>query len=357
MANENKDGTIKHLIIHNIFKDQNQKDIIQDCSKTLLEIDDDVLNFFHNFIKSTSDNRGGFAFSAFLNDKNDRDEKYRRLPMMSSFLGMYYNGEMDDKSFLDISLEIAELYYSCLSMELLSTGGYLILFDYTDEEGNDKFAVTLMVQETGSAVVNHQLKTIKALNMKQMALAAIINRTKWANSCNGSDTNYIKLVCGQKELSSYYMGGFIGCHRVSKSQKATKNFMDAIEGFFSSKNLDAFSWESRRSDACKIMMDNKDEVNTSHLINVLLPEPILQDEFWDYCRDNEYEISSSFKPSRISYRAWMKLVYEKNGIKIDISRNRMDDHTARYDKGNGELIIMDKDGSIYEEWKKFSDGE
>ena len=53
----------------------------------------------------------------------------------------------------------------------------------------------------------------------------------------------------------------------------------------------------------------------------------------------------------------MKLVYEKNGIKIDISRSRVNDHTAKYDKTNKELVIKDFDGSIYMEWEKFSAGE
>lgn len=354
----NNGSRIKHLIIHYIFKDQNQKNVIKDYSKVLIDVNgDDVENFFHNFIQSTSNNRGGFAFSAFLNDPKDRDQKYQSLPLMSSILEKYYSTKMDNQCFHDISIEIAELYCSSLNMELLSTGGYLILFDYVDDVGNDKFAVTLMVQEIGSAVENHQLKTIMALNMKQMALAAIVNRTKWATLSNGNEMNYVKLVCGQKELSSYYMEGFIGCHRVSKSQKATKDFISAIDGFLSSNNFDSFSWESKRTEACNIMKNHKEEVHTLHLLNTLLPDPSLQDQFWTYCREKGFEISNSFKPSLNVYKSWMKLVYEKNGIKIDISRKRVNDHTIKYDMVNKELRILDNDGSILEEWKKFSDGE
>lgn len=351
-------NTIKHLIIHYVSKDQNKKEVNKDYSNKLINVEgDDVKNFFNAFIQSTSSNRGGFAFSAFLKDPKEKETKYQSLPMMSDIIEKYYNGVKDDQSFLDISIEIAELYCLSLNIELLSTGGYLILFDYIDCDGNDKFAVTLMIQETGSAVEDHQLKTVMALNMKQMALAAIINRTKWANSGNANDINYIKLVCGQKELSAYYMEGFIGCCRVYKSQKATRDFMSAIDEFLSSKKIDSFSWESHRNDACKIMMDNKDEVSTLLLLNTLLPDPTYQEEFWGYCAIHGYEISNSFKPCKSAYKSWMKLVYEKNGIKIDISRSRVNDHTAKYDKTNKELVIKDFDGSIYMEWEKFSAGE
>lgn len=133
--------------------------------------------------------------------------------------------------------------------------------------------------------------------------------------------------------------------------------MEAIEKFMTSIKEDNISWESERSMACRIMTENRDEVYTEHLLNVLLPNPTHQDQFWDFCNRNQYEISASFKPSKLIYKSWQKLMYEKNGIKIDISRDRMEDRTARYDNKKKELIIKDNDGGIFKEWSMFVDGE
>lgn len=357
MKNEGPKLKMIHLAIHIIEKEQNSEQVRKDLAS---ELDDPqssgVENFLECFNNARTDVKRSIAYASFL---EEIDEKYRfDIKTLQEMIEEYEDGEKNDESFLQFSINIAERYIRCLKTASLSTGNHLIVFDYIDESGKPLLALTLLNQEFGSFVHNHKLETSLALNMRQMSLAAIIDINRWKYPGAEKASNYISFICGSKDLSKYYREGFIGCEKVSRSAKATKDFMDAVEGYMKDiLNADLSDLEDKRQEAIRFMYEHAQEVNTQELINILLPNPQHQEGLYIYADQNHFLLSSSFKPNKTALKKWEKLVYNKEGVKVEVSKERIEDGTVSYEKAQegsvGRLVIIDRTGRIKDEYEKF----
>ena len=350
--NNEVEPRIQHIAIHFIEKEQNKgkvkkKDLAKDLDNPTSE---GVTNFIEGFCKTRADINRSIAYASFL---EELESKYRYdIRPIKDMIIEYEAGKKTDKDFLNLSIEIAERYIRCLETTRLSTGDHMIVFDYIDQNNKPMFGITLLGQEFSSYVEGHKLKTSLALNLKQMTLAAIIDLDRWLNPKEGDPANYISFICGTKDLSEYYREGFIGCEKISRSSKATSDFMTAAELLAKDKlNLTQNEWENIRDKVASHMHENKQEVIVLHLLNIMFPNPNDQAEFYKIADENNLLISASFKPNQTAMKRWEKLVYNKNGIKIEASQDRIDDGTVTYE--DGRLIILDPEGAIAREYENF----
>ena len=342
---------IQHIAIHFIEKQQNENEVKKkDLAKELDDPDSEgVKNFIEAFCKARADIKRSIAYASFLAEPNSK-YKYD-LRLLKDMISEYEVKAKTDEDFLMLSVEIAERYIRCLESTRLSTGDHMIVFDYIDQNGKPMFGITLLGQEFSSYVESHKLKTSLALNLKQMTLAAVLDLDRWLNSSEDTASGYISFICGTKDLSEYYREGFIGCERISRSSKATSDFMEVAELLALEKKLNKNEWENIRDKAVLHMHENSNEVHVSYLLNTMFPNPDDPEALHKITAEKHLLLSSSFNPNSTAIKRWEKLIYKKNGIKLEISQERIADGTISYD--DGKLIIFDSDGAIEREYEKF----
>jgi nucleoid-associated protein YejK len=137
-----------------------------------------------------------------------------------------------------------------------------------------------------------------------------------------------------------------------QSAKATKSVIGAVVGFLT----DVLHYNEAQ---IRIVMDSvveyfeesPQEVNLQEIQNRAIPNPDHQAQFDEYTDEQEYELSANFKPNKNSYKSWKKFYYKSSGIIIDIDRQRVHD-TLDYSNEGHYLIIKDRDGGLYAEYRK-----
>lgn len=338
-------NTLKHIVIHYFKKEKHMKPEPPDLALNVAPVEDDnTKTFFDNFIKIINSKTKNFTYNTFLSkDKNRRH--------VFDIIENYKSEVYTDNDFLNISHEIANLFEQCLNESSAATGGQMIIFDYITDDGTLKLAITLMNTEATSSTENHSFISAVALNMNHMALAAIINISRWTNPVEFKrNPNIVQFIAGERDISKYYREGFIGCEFTSNSKIHTQTIMSAIEDYMVNfKKKKQQEWYSIRTKACEYMDENKNETVLKNLLNHIMENEEEQDEFIEFCND-KYELSSSFKPHMLILKSWKKLVYNKKGIKVEIEPERLRDGTAEYIPSTGGHIgylkIADSDGDI-----------
>ena len=341
--NTNKLGRI---VIHYLEKEQHSRDVKPDYATALASSSDENTKiFFDNFIKVINKTSKEFTYNSFL-EKNP-NKKY-----VSDIIEEYPNKTKTDEEFLKVSKDIAVLFKDCLSNASASTGGQMIIFDYTTASGKQKLAITLMNTESTTATKDHSFISGVSLNMNHMALAAIINISRWTNKAEfTANPNVVQFIAGEREISKYYREDFIGCAWKSNSKIHTETLMNALNGFMTGiKKKTPQEWYSVRSRACEYMESNPQETILKNLLNCIMEDEDDQKEFIAYCEENDYELSASFKPNKQVLKNWKKLIYNTKGIKVEIEPEKLKDGSTAYiaasEKEKGYLKIFDTDGEI-----------
>ncbi len=356
MPNETiQDQRLQHIVVHKLFKEQNTKEVDAQLSEKLLDSADvSAKSFFMNFCKSLKRCRS-ILYSAFI----DKDPKRLERHIVKVSLEKYLS-DISDATFLLMSKTVADRLRQCLIEERMSTGGYLIVFDYLGDRNVHTIAIAMMVNKDSSGINEKDLSFVagKSLDVDKMALATIVNVDRWLSPDEDESPNYLSFICGLKEASNYYKDDFIGCMRISKNKQATQAVLDCVDGFFR-EELKSSSVEIERmhNKASNFFHGHREEVVFQNLLNEIMPDSGVQDKLFNYARQKGYAISSSFKPHKTLIKKWEKMVYDGDGIKIEISPNRIKDSTVRYDKETKMLMIKDGDGRLYKEYSVYAEEE
>lgn len=343
------DGNISFIVAHKLFKEQNSDVIDKQFADELIDIDDVATLFVNNFRKANNV-RQGLQHGIFVTDE--------KVFPVQRHIHQYCNVKTAE-SFLGMSIEIGKHLEKCLRNERRSTGGYLIVFAYNDDEKGQIIAIAVMTDKANSGLDENTLKFTRnmSLNLDKMNVATTVIVDRWLDPQN--TINYLTFMSGLKDISLYYKDKFIGCDNVQLSALATKSALDAVEQFLKTeKHYDDIQLNQVRSEIVTYFDDNPSEVTLQYIQNIAFPDPTMQEEFASYIERENLELSASFKPNKKSYKSWKKLYYDKAGIKIDISADKVKDRTVKYDIENHCLVINDPNGDLRAEYQKFiSEGE
>ena len=128
--------------------------------------------------------------------------------------------------------------------------------------------------------------------------------------------------------------------------------MKALEEFILNKKQNSQEWSSIRCKACEYMNKNKQETELKNLLNYIMDKEEEQEDFYDFCNVNNFELSASFKPHKLVLKRWQKFIYEAKGIKVEIAPEQLRDGSSEYFGPVGEevgfLKIYDRTGEIKE---------
>ncbi|MBK5246341.1 MAG: nucleoid-associated protein [Peptostreptococcaceae bacterium] len=337
-------SVVNYIVAHKLFKRQNSEEIEEKIVDELIEIAPVSELFVTNF-KQAHSVRKGVQHGRFIDDLN-------RWPVQKFV--MEYCSETTPEKFLELSKKIGIHLRKCLKDDKRSAGGFLIVFDYTDESRGHIVAIALMADKADSGLDTNTLKFTKnmTLDLQHMHVATtiMIDRLLTANI----DINYLTFMTGLRGLSEIYRKNFIGCDNVQLSAKATKYAIEAIESFLiSEKHFDDAAMNEARNKIVKYFDDNPQEVSLQQMQNIVIPNPDDQEEFNDYIEQQQLELSASFKPNKKSYKSWKKFYYKESGIMIDIDASKVEDKTVTYYNEDHQLRIKDPTGDLYREYRKF----
>lgn len=343
-------GKLLHVVCHKINKAQNEKEVSHKFADRLSQAGEPgTLAFFTSFMKERTSSNRDTSYSAFMEGKEGDAEVFQKN------LLVYLESGKSDQSFMDFSKKIAEHFETCLSKVTQAIGGILFTFDY-EKDTRHCIVVTLLNEEISSSLKEDlTLLSGKALNIKQVAFSAIIDCTNWrSDDLRKERPNYITLASGQRNMPDYYKDSFLGCMKVVNGEESTDTFMKSIESFCMEKKYSNEKIDHIYEKVASYCDENKKEVFLPDLLNRIFPETAVQDDYYKHCRENNFEVSSSFKPHKRALNRWLKFTYNNNGIDLKISRDRINDQTAVYRQKEKALLIKDPTGELWAQFKDFS---
>lgn len=337
-----EDIELKHIIVHKVAKDQGKK---KETAK--ITFGDSVIDpkdkgailFVNEFYKANT-RKKGLQYGTFTEEANLKN------------IIKDYDKELSPDAFLTLSKKIAKSYKE--NLVSAATGGYLIIFQYEDKVKGTIFAIAIL-KDKETAGITDKLKFISTytLDMDIMDLATTIIIDRYIDKKN--QLNHLTFMTGLKELADYFKIDFIGCTNVKKSTIATREFMNAVEGY--AKEKKGYSEEEIRPIRKSLITyfeTHKTEVVVQEMLNIAFPEEKDQKGFDKYAKEKSLEISSSFKPNNSVLRTWKKFSVHHDGISLEFSQKKIKDKIIQYDNKSNRLYIKDEDKIFYNEYIKFT---
>ena len=334
---------VNYIVAHKLFKEQNSDQIDEKFAEELIVGNPGSDIFVTNFKKAHTI-RAGILHGRFINDIS--------VYPVQGFVGDYLDNATPEM-FLEMSKQIGYHLRKCLRDDKRSAGGYLIVFDYTDEVKGHIIAIALMNDKANSGIDAETLKFTKSmtLDLQHMHVATTIIIDRLLDE--DPTLNHLTFMSGLRHVSELYKKTFIGCDNAMLSAKATNSVMGAVEGFLKNElGYDDTQLKIARDAVVDYFEESPQEVTLQEIQNRVFPSPEDQARFEGYVDEQQYELSASFKPNKSSYKSWKKFYYKGSGIIIDIDPERVHDGTVDYSNERQCLIINDSAGILYDEYRK-----
>ncbi|MGD1818940.1 MAG: nucleoid-associated protein [Pleomorphochaeta sp.] len=335
---------LKHIIVHKVAKEQGKKKETAEITfgDTVIDPNDKGAVLFVNEFYKANTRKRGLQYGTFTEKAN-----------LKKIIGNY-DKNISSADFFSLSKIITESYKQ--NLVSAATGGYLIIFQYEDLIKGTIFAIAVLKdKETASITDSLKFTSNYTLDMDIMGLATTVLINRYLDKT--SQLNHLTFLTGLKDLSDYYKNDFIGCTNVKKSTIATRDFMNAFEGYAKEKKgLTEDQLTPKRKALIEYFDTHKDEVIVQDMLNIAFPEEKDQKEFDTYTTENNFELSSSFKPNNSVLIKWKKFSVHYKGISLEFSPKKIKDQIIKYDNESNRLYIKDDDKVFYNEYIKFTNG-
>lgn len=289
---------IKNIVYHELVKEQRSTqnvDIL--LNPDVLPVDDSTDKLLANLTERYR-GRAGKGYGTF-------EENTDSYPT-STILGEY----------LDVN--IAYDFHSCterLMKHLMAEskdesgakGGKVAFIHYL-ESNQEYFLIAILTEKVGITAKDWTLTQNDILNFENLRFAGRINISSW-KAKNNEKQRYISFLRGQGEVSNYFKR-FMGCSDVLMASQETKDLVEQIKAFATSKNLkpeERAHLLANANEYLKELIDNKPhplQFSMHAFTNRIWPdEPQdLVDFFEIYGEENDCPISDGFVPDKSSLR-------------------------------------------------------
>lgn len=274
--------TINNIAVHKITKTESSQSPVLDFADAELDLgNQDILDFGVSLAQTYFDKKSRF-YTVF---KVEEDVE----PAFKIQLDSYTRGT----TFYQYSKQIAIILKDKMNDEPASRGGYIIVMDYISTNGNRYIFISLLNNKENFSV-NDSLDVVKnlALNIENMAMASIVNLSRYENE----QDNYITFIRGVRAIPDYFIS-FIGANKDRRSdiRDISKNWVDAIDSFFESKEISADLVEQRTNSLLtqiKNLNRNEDLITAEIIANIIYPDDPSELIEYIYHEDSEFELPS-----------------------------------------------------------------
>ena len=187
---------IKSVIVHIINKEQATK--LTPSPKATIEFSDNLFDIENKTVRGFSEK---LAISYF--DKKSRFytnfKKSVSEPRFQENVNKLLNSTYD---FLKFSKVITNDLKEEMDSERMSSGGYLIIMDYESTNKYKYLFIALLNNKIEYSISNTlELNEILSLNIDKMAMASVINISKY----DKKEDNYITFLKGIREIPDYFI--------------------------------------------------------------------------------------------------------------------------------------------------------
>lgn len=271
---------INNIIVHKINKKQATKENSNPTSS--IEKATTILDKTNSVVKDFSERLAATYFektSRTYTDFKEGESKQKFEIELIQFINNTYD-------FYKFSRVIGEDLSNTMGEERMSVGGYFILLDYTSDKNNNYLFIALLNNKKEYSINNHfQISELLSLNIEKMAMASVINITRYKEKKD----NYLTFLKGLREIPDYfieYMGADKDKKRDLKQQ--TENWLIAIAEYYKKKDKDDKEIQEIVYSLLDFVKSKKkdDEIITADTIaNVVAPEQ--SESFLKYIFDEE----------------------------------------------------------------------
>jgi len=274
--------TINNIAVHKITKTESSQSPVLDFADAELDLtNQDILDFGVSLAQTYFDKKSRF-YTVF---KVEEDVE----PAFKVKLDSYIN----EATFYQYSRQVATILKDKMNDEPASRGGYIVVMDYISTNGNRYIFISLLNNKANFSV-NDSLDVVKnlALNIENMAMASIINLTRYESV----QDNYITFIQGVRAIPDYFIS-FIGANKDRRSdiRDVSQNWVDAIDSFFESKDVSADLVEQRTNSLLtqiKNLNRNEDLITSDIIANIIYPDDPSEFIEYIYHEDSEFELPS-----------------------------------------------------------------
>jgi nucleoid-associated protein len=336
---------ITAAIVHSISKDKNASgrgSTAIHTKTTQLPIDDRLERTVQELLKIYGRSTGGYGTF-------DPNQTVYRFPVL---LDDYVNNGSD---FIAFTHEALDLIAAKMEDEPFSTGGYALFLRYTNLQQDWLLVAMLKLkQKTGIDNQTLELSDSLILDIDHLHEAARIDIGKWQ-----SDTqpylSFIKKRQSSGEVTKYFREA-LGCTEYTDSKHHTEQMREAFESFCESNNWDK---EQRRTARQRVYDHCDAKEKAGEPINLTALSAIINDQqpdaFSDFVRDNEYEISDTFKPHKSTYNRFRRISRSFGSVKVSFDVQDIQAGRVGFDPENACLIINNLPNELIDEIKKHVD--
>lgn len=306
---------IKNFIIHQLLKEQGDRNVRNKIAPNTLSITEKEKVFMANLDKSYH-KKSSPIYGIFENGNGSFKQNLQQY--------------IDEKiKFYDFSVAISNYYKKVLEGTANATGGYMILSEYFNEKNNCNFLLVLMINNKEGYVVNEKdltLENIKNLDLSKVDVACLINLTEWQKIENDIETErktYLSFVKGMKTISYYFLS-FIDCDNKNTNTESTNRLITAIEAYADNKGYDRSQRTKKRNEIfeyCIECIDNKKEIHLSKISYLINPDQ--PDEFSDFATEDTYKVSSIISGDKSRMKTLKYITYSNKNFKLEFDSNML----------------------------------
>jgi len=247
-------------------------------------------------------------------------------------------------NFYDFSKKITELLKDEMEKEALSSGGYLVIMKYTSSNNYKYLFVALLNNKEDFSITNTlELTKSLSLNIDKMAMASVINISKYENA----NENYLTFLKGLRDIPDYFIY-FIGADKDKKKdlREQTQNWVKAIDSYFNEQEVEL----DIRQTMIKSILDTvkeskkKEELITSDTIaNIIEPSnPELFIEYV-YAEDRDFNINPEMETLDSEVVRKLNIIKYENKQKGFVFKLKKEFKDATITIENDKITIIDQE--------------
>ncbi|QQC84999.1 nucleoid-associated protein [Acinetobacter bereziniae] len=329
---------LTHLIIHEIEKESKQKKPSDFAPHLVLDATQELPIDKPASEKLADDMRKKYTESISGYGNIDRSDN----SIFQLQLDQYRKGELD-------FVQLTRLLVGRLMSELsegkpldLGTGGLIVCLEYI--EANKTFLLITIIKEKKSITFNRDdfdLEEFLSVDLQNLHEGARIDLEKWEANIQP----FISFI--KKSRVSEYFRTSINCVDFTDSKTYTESTKKAIKDYLDSKEewsdevveekQEIFKNYFMEAVASKKSADGKPVVKIKELSALLDPENA--NDFYEFVREKEYEISDEFQPDRATVGRWTRKRVKVGTINLTFDVSDFEDGNI-VSTDNGDILIV-----------------
>lgn len=263
----------------------------------------------------------------------------------SSDLLQYKNSEID---FVKLTTLLLDRLNTNLKSSPAATGGLVVVIEY--EESNRSYLLISMIKEKSAITFDKSsisLSEILSIDLEKLHEGARIDLNKWENL----EQPHISFTKRSRDKVTDYFTKSIDCLDYTDSKTYTTAVNELLKEYAKKQE-----WDPKKEREVKEVMrqyfaeaiakkrGTTEKPTVSLKILSTLINPTAENDFYEFIREKNAEISDEFQPHSDTVRRW-KRVTVKSGT-INISFDVSDYKDGRVDWKDGNVIISDAEMKV-----------